>query len=174
MPGPDRRIRRTKAALRQALIALITERDYQSIGVQMIVDRADVGRSTFYAHYADKDELLAESLSALGALARQPDRADVPGPAALAFAMPLFQHVDEVRPMFAAMLGRRGPPVVQAAFLETVREILREHVAREDAVHFIAAGFLALARWWVLEAPDHTAEELHARFVALAAPCLAR
>jgi AcrR family transcriptional regulator len=54
----DRRVRRTRELLRSALLSLIQEKGYERITVRDILDRADVGRSTFYAHYRDKDELL--------------------------------------------------------------------------------------------------------------------
>src|SRR4029453_18388205 len=54
----DRRGRRTRELLRRALLSLVQEQGYERITVQDILDRADVGRSTFYAHYRDKDDLL--------------------------------------------------------------------------------------------------------------------
>src|SRR5260370_16508644 len=54
----DRRIRRTRDALGDALVALLQETPFESITVQDVLDRAGVGRSTFYAHYRDKDDLL--------------------------------------------------------------------------------------------------------------------
>src|SRR5512139_4063861 len=54
----DRRSRRTRQALVEALLALLTAKNYDEISINDIVDRANVGRSTFYAHYQDKDDLL--------------------------------------------------------------------------------------------------------------------
>src|ERR1700712_3059528 len=54
----DRRTARTKSSLRSALINLILEKRYDEITVQDIIDRANVGRSTFYVHCLDKDDLL--------------------------------------------------------------------------------------------------------------------
>src|SRR5690242_4167136 len=54
----DRRIQRTRQLLLDALLSLILEKDFDSITVQDVIDRANVGRSTFYAHFQDKDELL--------------------------------------------------------------------------------------------------------------------
>ena|ERR1700730_18020069 len=56
-PGMDRRARRTRDALGDALIDLMQERAFNSITVQDVLDRAAVGRSTFYTHYRDKDDL---------------------------------------------------------------------------------------------------------------------
>jgi AcrR family transcriptional regulator len=55
---PDRRIQRTRALLRDALMSLILEKGYESITIQDIADRANVARTTFYLHFSDKDDLL--------------------------------------------------------------------------------------------------------------------
>jgi AcrR family transcriptional regulator len=56
-PKMDRRTRRTRDALGDALVELMHERPFKSITVQDVLDRAEVGRSTFYTHYRDKDDL---------------------------------------------------------------------------------------------------------------------
>jgi AcrR family transcriptional regulator len=61
----DRRVARTRAALRAAFNGLFFERGYDGFGVGDIADQADVGRSTFYQHYADKAALLAETVAPL-------------------------------------------------------------------------------------------------------------
>ena len=53
----DSRVRRTREVLGDALIALMEERAFESITVQDILDRAGVGRSTFYEHFRDKNDL---------------------------------------------------------------------------------------------------------------------
>ncbi|MEU1522138.1 TetR/AcrR family transcriptional regulator [Nocardia rhamnosiphila] len=58
MPAEDRRVRRSRRALRDALISLVLERGYASVTVEDITARADLGRATFYTHYTDKDDLL--------------------------------------------------------------------------------------------------------------------
>ena len=65
LPGKhpkDRRIQKTKALLHEALFSLIVEKNYESIVVNDILDRANVGRSTFYMHFGDKDELLVSGM----------------------------------------------------------------------------------------------------------------
>jgi AcrR family transcriptional regulator len=53
----DRRVVKTRTAINQALMDLIAEREYDDISVGDIIGRADVGRSTFYQHYQNKDEV---------------------------------------------------------------------------------------------------------------------
>jgi AcrR family transcriptional regulator len=61
----DRRIQRTRRLLQDALVGLILEKGYEAITVQDILDRANVGRSTFYEHFYDKDDLLLSSFEFL-------------------------------------------------------------------------------------------------------------
>src|SRR6476659_5943917 len=56
-PGTDRRTLRTRNARGDALVELMQERPFKAITVQDVLDRAGVGRSTFYTHYSDKDDL---------------------------------------------------------------------------------------------------------------------
>ncbi|WP_433563062.1 TetR family transcriptional regulator [Nocardia sp. CA-151230] len=58
MPPEDRRVRRTRRALRDALVSLSLERGYANVTVEDITERADLGRATFYTHFTDKDALL--------------------------------------------------------------------------------------------------------------------
>src|SRR5690242_3595117 len=53
----DARARRTRDALGDALVALMQEKPFEQITVQHVLDRAGVGRATFYAHYSDKNDL---------------------------------------------------------------------------------------------------------------------
>src|SRR5215216_5723876 len=64
----DRRSRRTRRMLGEALMTLMLEKRYDTITVQEIIDRANVGRSTFYAHYLDKDDLRQSAIADLVAL----------------------------------------------------------------------------------------------------------
>ena len=61
----DRRIQRTRKALRDALYALVLDRGYDDLSVQDITDKANLGRATFYLHYREKDELLEDLLREL-------------------------------------------------------------------------------------------------------------
>ena len=58
----DRRIQKTTNLLREALVSLIAEKPFDSIVVKEILDRANVGRSTFYMHFRDKDDLLISGI----------------------------------------------------------------------------------------------------------------
>jgi AcrR family transcriptional regulator len=86
----DRRSLRTRQLLSDALAALMVSQRYESISVQQITERANVGRSTFYAHFTDKDDLLVATVRRMvGGL-----ETDVPGPRnTLSPSLGLFHHV---------------------------------------------------------------------------------
>ena len=71
-PCEDRRISKSKRALREALIALLEERGFDAITVNDLCERADLTRGTFYNHFSDKENLLAvledEVMADIGAL----------------------------------------------------------------------------------------------------------
>jgi len=64
-PATDRRVRRTRRALQKALIELILEKSYDAVTIEEITDRADLGRTTFYLHFRDKEELLMHAIETI-------------------------------------------------------------------------------------------------------------
>ncbi|TDD39618.1 TetR/AcrR family transcriptional regulator [Saccharopolyspora elongata] len=63
--GGDRRVRRTRRAIREALVELCAEQGFGSLTVEDILDRADVARATFYAHYKAKEDVLVDIVRSL-------------------------------------------------------------------------------------------------------------
>ena len=81
----DRRSQRTRQALHQALFALMRTKRYDAITVQDIIDQANVGRSTFYAHFVDKEDLASYSLEQImQALMHSPASGATAGPGLIA------------------------------------------------------------------------------------------
>src|ERR1043165_5317104 len=100
----DARVRRTRDALGDALVALMQEKPFETITVQDVLDRAQVSRSTFYSHYSDKDDLLMsdaeeffESISM--ALSVHGDKSDRVFP-----VREFFTHLSDVQPFFKALV----------------------------------------------------------------------
>ena len=96
-PETDRRVRRTKQSLHDALIGLSHNHPYDSIAVHDILERADVGRSTFYSHFRDKGDLLESSIEALIRSLPCGDQHSNPVERIIAFSRPLLDHIDGVR-----------------------------------------------------------------------------
>lgn len=98
----DRRVRRTRAALQRALHDLVLEKRYESITITDILDRADVGRSTFYTHFTDKDDLLLSALDHITAEIDAATHAD-----GTIDTTPLFAHAGTHIELYRAL--SRGP-----------------------------------------------------------------
>src|SRR5690349_13693927 len=99
-PGIDRRTLRTRQALHQALIRLVMERGYDQVSVADIADAANVGRSTFYAHFTDKDDLLRSGIGYLKSMLIDPSS---DGSDPLEFSRFLTEHLHEQRKLYRAM-----------------------------------------------------------------------
>src|SRR4051812_41781762 len=101
---PDRRIMRTRDALRSALIELILEKGYDAIAVNDIVTRANVARSTFYAHHGSKESVLLDSIGMLRELLSKAQRETREAAAGqvdpLAFTGVFFEHADGHRDLY--------------------------------------------------------------------------
>ncbi|MHB8473326.1 MAG: TetR/AcrR family transcriptional regulator [Gammaproteobacteria bacterium] len=184
----DRRRLRTRTALRDALIDLITEQGWDDIAVQDICARANIGRSTFYLHYANKDALLQGGLKDLQAeLQRQARvRSDNARPSTKAsesfhFALGLIEHAHEQRKVFRSLIGRRSGYVVQQRFREMVIRLITAELPaatgtfpREAVARWLAGALVELMSWWIEQRTPLPPQELAALFNELSRPTLAQ
>ena len=181
----DRRVARTRASLQDALIELIPERGYAAITVEDICARANIGRSTFYAHYPEKEALRAATIEAhLHALTRPHDRS--PDNAAqgrlFAFSLPMFEHAHAARALHAALVADSSD-VMHNEVRERIRRSIREELSgreghaaaipTEFVVQFVAGAFVAVLSWWLSEGRDVSAGEVDRMFQDIAPKGLA-
>ncbi len=175
----DRRVKRTRNALREAFVALIVERGWDGFSVQDLCERADVGRSTFYMHFADKEEVLGAGFEEL-ARGLRAEVAGSGGPRPLGFSRGLFEHAHEHQQAFRAFVGKGSWHVLQRKFREMLVDLVREDVAgllppgarREGLVAFLAGAFFELLIWSLEAKHSPTAAEVDALFQEFAAPAL--
>ena len=180
---PDRRSQRTRRALGEALVALLSKKSYSAITVQAIVDYANVGRTTFYEHFQDKDDLLLSQVTRmLHQLSDQASRAG--GPAGqLLPSLGLFRHVHENRALYQAFLWGRGPQhirQIQAQLTDLLEQRLAA-LAPDGApptmplavlANFVSSVFLAQLEWWMSSKVPYTPEQVDAMFWRLVRPGL--
>src|SRR5215472_17564707 len=158
----DRRVRRTQRLLREALVSLIREKGFEGLSVQEIIDRANVGRATFYAHFDNKDDLLVSGFDELRAALKQRQQESLSHRGnnieerAFAFSQELLSHVDEYRVVFRAMVGKRSGAVVQPLIYKLLVDLVRDDVkallprgsanlpTTEALAQFIAGGLFGL------------------------------
>lgn len=175
----DRRVQRTRHALRQALLALLLERDWEAVSVQDVCDRADVGRSTFYVHFADKEDLLLGGIDELRAALLHPHAA-APQAGPLPFVRGLVAHAHAQRSLFRALVGRHGGQAVLRSFRELVVDLVRHDLAGlapggphlEPAARFIAGGLLEVLSWWLESKSALGPDQIERWFLELSTPVM--
>jgi AcrR family transcriptional regulator len=184
----DRRVQRTRALLHEALSSLIREKPYDEIAVKEILDRANVGRSTFYIHFRDKDELLA---SGIYEMLRGLQPAKLPMPETnhervIRFSLPVFEHIHRHRHAGAPGMGARGRAILHERLQKVLAELIANDVEKvrqgrrksaglipsELIVHYVASTFVLVLNWWVESDRPLTATEVNGLFRALTIPTL--
>jgi AcrR family transcriptional regulator len=182
----DRRVVRTRQLLRDALVSLILERGYEEVTVQDVLDRANLGRSTFYAHYRNKDDLLFSGFEefAAGLHARAHD-ASGGGPAD--FSLHLFRHVSQMRRLLKALWGHQGSRAIMKRSEAAMSAVLRRQIEQmaqgkpdptvpivplDIAVHYVASSLMSLITLWLDRDLPYSAEQMNAMFQQLTMPGL--
>jgi AcrR family transcriptional regulator len=160
-------------------MSLTRARGYEAVRVTDLCAEAGVGRSTFYAHFADKDDLKRQQMAAhLRALiAEDTDKTRRQDP--LAFSLPLLRHALDHRHLRRSLEGGPG----EAVALEVLGEVVREHARsvldgfasnpfgtpKEASAVFIAASWLSICNWWMRKGATVPPEEVDKIFHKLVA-----
>lgn len=160
----DRRIQKTIQLLREALISLITEKPYDSIVVKEILDRANVGRSTFYTHFRDKDDLLIsgiqDMLGPVPSPARSSGRSHDP---ILWFSLPVFEHHYRHAHAWGDRIGPRGRAILHEHLRRVLTELIADAMKKESRTAgaaarqipaevvsaYVASTFVLVLNWWL-------------------------
>jgi AcrR family transcriptional regulator len=173
---PDQRVRRTNERLGSALVELILQKPINDVTVQEVLDRASVGRSTFYLHFRDKNDLLLTQLETFlemmsTALIRDQEKSDRVVPVA-----EMFAHVGAQNRMYIALTESGSLndffDLAQGYFARGIEERLRtshrlpklgkrELAARAFA---LAGSLLALMRWWIDRGGKESPQEMDELF----------
>ena len=181
-PGEDRRITRSKRALRGALIALIEERGLDAITVNDLCERADLNRGTFYNHFHDKENLLTalenEVLAEVALLQARMQSVTLGDMLAFRVAgrpvpvlVDLFEYLRGESDFLRAVLGsggdvRFGPRLREAVCENLVQNILHEKYRTNPTpfvcyyVAFYASAYLGIIARWVENGCPETPEEM--------------
>jgi AcrR family transcriptional regulator len=171
----DRRIQRTRPLLQEALFHLIVERGYERITIADITEQANVGRTTFYLHYRDKENLLQESIKALLHDLHLEVEPETEEPCTYhMMSIRIFQHIARRQPLYQAMLKEAGPTrtledVMRTYFTELCQRFLPANVLNVGsslsmsseifAVH-AAGSLLGLLSWWLNQEVLLSAEDM--------------
>ena len=195
----DRRIQRTRQALRNALLQLVKEKGYDSILVEEITQRANLGRATFYLHYKDKEDLLVDVFSEI---AKEKSRAllEIPFSAWITdwgttdptnenntVPPPLlvFQHVAENSDIYRIIFKSEKADRI----IERIRKIITQSItefiqtkAKSDPIPILftvpvgllaayySGAILSFVDWWLEQELSYSPEEMTRMFQRLIFP----
>ncbi|MBI1279966.1 MAG: TetR family transcriptional regulator [Anaerolineaceae bacterium] len=164
----SRQVQRTRQHLEDACIALILEKGYEAVTVQDILDRANVGRSTFYSHYQDKEALLMSRFKALqqafeehAHMVLELESFDS-GDSQMVTNLPmmLLKYVEQEHRLFKALLGKHSGGNhlnYQREYLLKYARIIFKRVAKapltayelEAVSQSTVSSFLSMLVWWI-------------------------
>jgi AcrR family transcriptional regulator len=186
----DRRVGKTRKGLHEALISLLLETNYDSLTIQQVLDRANVGRSTFYTHFKDKDELLLSGIhdfqSTLASV-HQREKASAKGHESIvAFSRAMFEHAYTYRDVYHALLHTQVWPRVRQRIQDSLTELIRQeckseiHSLKEASsdvpvdlfVHFLASTFMSVLTWWLDRRSRLSPQQIDAVFRSLVMPSI--
>jgi AcrR family transcriptional regulator len=174
--------------LHDALISLMKQRKYELITVQDILDEANCGRSTFYMHYVDKDELLIDGLNDLMETLRRSKKAIPPSrkkyERVIGFSSALFDHAYDHRNIFKLLVGSRGWDLFRNRMEEILIQLIKEEAnalyrkrpASENSfqlfIYFLASSFLTVWTWWMNQKNPVPPQEIDALFRQMVLPII--
>ena len=177
----DRRAHKSRNLILDAFARWLTERAYDELTVQDVLDRAHVGRTTFYGHFRSKEELLRCSLDRLklglaeAGRQRQLDAGNQP--VRLAFALPFIRHVASHGAVYQSFVGRDSFVVLERYMRRMLSDLVRDDLratapqqpsqTMEVAVQHVVGGLWSVVIWWVEHRVAMPADELHALFERL-------
>ena len=180
MTKTDRRVERTRELLQKALIELITERGYDAITIQDIVDRANIGRTTFYLHYNSKNELFMSCHEAIVSqfhlgLFHPLSREELLSTEIPQEMTSAYRHLEEGRALLYPIFeGKDSQPILRQIRDRSAREIeanLRTIFAEADSVipldmlaNYLAGAQIALMQWWLEKRRPHKPQNLAQTF----------
>jgi len=173
-PKTDRRISRTRDTLGDALVELMQEKTFDDITVQDVLDRAGVGRSTFYAHYRDKQDLFLSDVEDFMELMSSLLTRHNVSLKRVAPVAEFFAHISQAKDFYAALVSSGKVNDVlelgRGYFARSIEDRLRMANVGLDADERKAVAFglsgnlFALLEWWIDHGMTQSPAEMDALF----------
>ena len=171
----DRRVLRTRNLLFEAFVDLMIEKGYEAITIQDIIDRANIGRSTFYLHFTDKEQLLLSSIDQLREFIKEQrinrSGSEVLGEYQFGFSLAMLQHAQSHKHLYKAIVGKKGGATVMYHMKQMLTALIGEDVAAlltntsllipgEAVIDFVVNTFITLLTWWMEQNMPCSAAEM--------------
>ena len=181
----DRRQRKTREAIYGAFVQLLSKKSFDKITVGEIIELADVGRATFYAHFETKDYLLKGLLAELfdhifetedGEKGMHRHIFDCEAPNSV--YLHLFQHLQKNDNNVGKLLVCENTDLVMQYFKNSVRKLVEKHLGDFELkkpqavpetfwVNYITETLVETARWWMGQGMKESPEEITEYFLAV-------
>ena len=173
----DRRSQRTRQLISDAFVELLLEKGYEAMSIRDVIERANVGRSTFYSHFKDKEELFVSQLDRLlEALSRHLPQEHVEQNPFFP-SLGLFQHIQEQQKLFRALSWTSGVDILTKHLQKSMSEKIEEKLKSSGQAYeipvpvmanFLAGSFLTLVKWWLDNKMPYSPGEMDVMYCELA------
>ncbi len=158
----DPRVRRTRRMLRDALVSLLLEKDYASISIKEVTERAEVAYITFFRHFESLDQLLmevldeglSELLGHIETLAKQSETSTLETEGRL-----IFEYIEQKADLFLILFKSQSVTRVRKKIVRNIAVIFQKSctplarsgnpVTTAILSNHIATSLLALIEWWL-------------------------
>lgn len=186
----DRRIKRTRRALQAALISLILEKGYDSVTIEEVTERADLGRTTFYLHFRDKEELLKHAIDTICedfiqqhetmlALVESTETARhaLQGNIDERILYHIFTHARNHADLYKVMLRGEGGATASKRFTQIIQDETNRRLSQLENLHskvplevfavFFSGTLVEMVTWWLEKDQPYPIEEMVAFYQQL-------
>jgi len=178
----DRRKERTKRHLSEALVELVKEKRFDDISVQSLIDRADIGRSTFYTHFRDKEDLFQKDWERfLGAFAQRIDWNNA-GRGPFIPVVFLFRHLEDFQPFYKGLVRSRMTDSTFSRGIDYLSQKLeaalttrlkgKPSVPISILANYLASELFFLLKWWLDYGMTYSPERMDQIYHDLITPTL--
>lgn len=179
----DRRQQKTRASIFSAFSNLLQTKRYEHITVQEIIDEADIGRSTFYAHFETKDELLRSMCTDIfhhvftEELPQEADHDYSAGSKSLELKLGhILYHLKEHRRDLKGILSSESGALFMRYFKEYLQDLFGRYMTDFQAkvppdylLNHLVGSFAETVKWWITGKMEYTPEEVAGFYMAVIA-----
>ncbi|SHN26222.1 TetR/AcrR family transcriptional regulator [Gracilibacillus kekensis] len=166
----DKRIKKSKRAIEEALISLMAENDFIDITINSIAERADVNRGTIYLHYEDKFDLLEQCIEGkiqkLLNFCLPEGSGSYPSKSSL---LRTFNYLEEHSFTFHILLTNKGVPTFRKKILNVMKAGMKEqlelnginqNINKEILIQFLPSATISVIEWWIIESMPYSPEDI--------------
>lgn len=167
----DRRIQKTKQAIMNTLIELMSEKDFEKITINDIADHANVNRGTIYLHYTDKYDLLDKCIETyLSQLADYcTPESSITDNHAKASMLKTFEYLEQNALLYKTLLTNKSVPTFRNKLMEFMLTGLEQQLIMNDINHdipkdiltqFLVSAAVGVLEWWFVSTAPYSAKDI--------------